>query len=391
MAYLINDKTISIQDSRSKSKELINNNNNEDVCEVSQKEKDEEKKTEEIGFESRESKCDDLYHKQYTRKSNNNVQSYQCDIKQYDKPNHREMEKCDRQDEVFIQETNNRKYEKNEYCEQFSESSSSVDEKLKTCKNNSKDTTNPTHGSSNQTSSHLVKDNVRSTQIKTTESINHVSNYKSTNTSSISKALYSTSTSNSLSPKIHRIEKATSVSNSSSRSNSERSFKYETSPKRNSRESSVASSSSRNSLTCDRKPHGPRNEGDMSELTEEMVEKWVMTNASTDFIDRLIKLKQNERTRREIQEDQQSSAKMGRRNQPGFSSLETMSSANESSSNVSNSIESVSSYNDPMASCMDLTLRTSASTCNKRTSVTSDLFNLWISNSPIKRCKSPNR
>lgn len=375
MAYLINENTISIQESK-RNIELINNNNNEEMCEIkdAQKEKKEEAEEKgEFGFEPTESKCDEIYRKQYSRSTNNNVQSYQCDIKQYDKDNHGEVAKCDKQDEVFIQETNNRKYEKNEYCEQFSESCSNVD----TCGKN-----NQTQSSSNQTNSQ--KDNVNS---KTNECTNHsISIYSSTNSSTISKA-YSSSTSNSLSPKVHR---ATSVSNSgnSSRSNSERSFKYETSPKRNLHESSVTSCSSQNSLTCDKKMSNK--DISVNDLNEELVEKWIMTNASSNFVDKLVQLKQNERTRQEIQQDKACSASMGRRSGQRFSSLETMS-TNESSSNVSNSVESVSSYNDPMSSCMDLTIRNSTSTCNKRTSVTSDLFNLWISNSPIKRCKSPNR
>lgn len=358
MAFLISEKTISIQDSRSKDIELFhnNNNNNEEMCEIkaAQKEKKEEEMGE-VGFEPTDSNCDELYHKQYSR-STNNVQSYSCDIKQYDKDNHKET-KCDRPDDVFLQDSNNRKCEKNEYCEQFSESPSG---------------NNPTQSSSNQTNSR--KDKVNSKTECTNLSL---SNYSSSN-STLSKTLYS-STSNSLSPKVHR---ATSAGNSekSSRSNSERSFKHETSPKRNSRESS-ASCGSRNSLTCDRK----MKDISVNDLSEELVEKWIMNNASGSFVDKLIQLKQNERTRREIREDREAMEKHHR-----FSSLETMS-TNESSSNVSNSIESVSSYNDPMSSCMDLTIRNSASTCNKRTSVTSDLFNLWISNSPIKRCKSPNR
>ncbi|KAI5714280.1 hypothetical protein M8J76_014222 [Diaphorina citri] len=433
MAYLINEKTNSIDETKNRNKELINNNNiindKEEIIKVegSKKEKKEEE-DEESKSKRTANKCDDYYHKQYTR-TNNNVQSSKCDIKQYDKNVNKEsrhdeavrLDKCDKLDEVFNKETNFRKDEKNEYCEQFSESTSGTNNRT------SKDTDDPVSNQSHSYSNQISKDHVSigeqnkngqhqscnmTTDSKTLSSQNSCSftvgsrSNNSTNSSSLSQTHKSLSTSNSysLSPKITRIDKTTSFSQSekSSRSNSERSFKYETSPareiRRHSRESSVASSGSRNSLNCDRKvSYASKHDRDisMNDLSEELVEKWIVNNASSKFIDKLVTLSQKERSKQEIREDKQNltcdykSKGSGQRYEDGFSSLDSVS-HHESSSNVSNSIESVSSYNDPISSCMDLTIRNSASTCNKRTSVTSDLFNLWISNSPIKRCKSPN-
>uniref|UniRef100_A0A8D8VUM6 Phosphodiesterase n=2 Tax=Cacopsylla melanoneura TaxID=428564 RepID=A0A8D8VUM6_9HEMI len=452
MAYLINENSNStIQETKLRNKELINNNSivneNEEVRKVEEnnKETEEEKeKGERIGCNKPISnKCDENYHKQY---SNNNVQSNKCDIKQYDKPVHDtsrtdgrlQEDSCDKTDDVFSKESNCRKDEKNEYCEQFSESIHSNDDTGNTCnRNSSEPTSKPTDNSNQDVSSKNIPQSGMTEPCNNTLHIN--SNSKLNNSLSHNNSTKpqqtlnnnpSKSSANSLSPKFSRVEHQTaqaqtnqgSFSAKSSRTNSERSFKYETSPvkeiQRHSRESSLASSGSRNSLNCDRKvsyetmrKHSDR-ELSVNDLSEELVEKWIVNNASNAFIDRVLALKQNERTRRELRQDETNARQsetqsrgsqsehhfrgdshrggIGRKSDHGFSSLETVSTTESAGSNVSNSIESVSSYTDPVSSCLDLTVRNSSSTCNKRTSVTSDLFNLWISNSPIKRCKSPS-